>query len=177
MAASGLTPESNTNGYSNRKVWYFNSICFTNISLYLSITICWTNYLNVLHMMMTLTVEVVLLFHSQRTSHWLSTGSTSLTWQTLPWRWKSPSTTSTNSPSTTSCSESVSICGYMRVCVCKPVQACVCSCFHVDSLQVWIRGEFWLEWSELVNLTMTSGATQWMWPAEWSLLEWWETSR
>lgn len=66
-------------------------------------------------------------FHSQRTSHWLSAGSTSLIWQTLPWLWKSFSTTSTNSPSTTSCSVLVSVSVSARF-----VSVRLHTCMHVD---------------------------------------------
>lgn len=43
MAASGLTPESITNGYSSHKVRYTSSLCLRNTSLDLSVKICRTN--------------------------------------------------------------------------------------------------------------------------------------
>ena len=80
-------------------------------------------------MMVTMGLLYILLFYSQ--SRWLSTGSTSLTWRTSPWQWKSPLTTSTNSPSTTSCSVLVSVC--MSVCLWVSVCVCICACVFLSA--------------------------------------------
>lgn len=43
MAASGLTPESITNGYSSHKVRYISTLCLRNMSFDLSVKLCRTN--------------------------------------------------------------------------------------------------------------------------------------
>ncbi len=129
MAAAGLTPESNMNGYSCRKVSHRNSFYLTNMKSML----LW-------HFILTAAVSCD---DSKRGSCVVVPQPEE---QSLTERWQhladladfalamKVTLNNLNKQSFNNFMLRIGWC--MLVCVCAHSQACVCSCFHVDALQV-----------------------------------------